>query len=343
MIKYGKTYRDISVLKADFVNENSEHLKENNRIASIYKEQPKRKFCKICRQNISHKKMFKSHGLEYFICENCGHVNGQYMETADLTTKFYEKWDYGKNYRVDEKIKYDDRLQRVYVPKVEFLIDSLKESGVDPSGFMFLDVGAGSGYFAGALRKKNLKSHGIEVSKEQVEYGNKMLGEKLLLHISQNGGVTKEILSSNAEVISFIGVLEHIVNLDEILDAVSKNDHIKFIYFSVPMFSYSVFFESVSDDIFNRLLGGTHTHIFTDSSLEYLYKKFKWEKISEWRFGTDAADLLRIITVKMLNSGNLYLADLFNEKYSLILDEIQLLMDRGHFCSETHVLVRKTS
>ena len=63
--------------------------------------------------------------------------------------------------------------------------------------------------------------------------------------------------------------------------------------------------------------------------------------MGEWRFGTDIVDLLRTIMVTLQNNGNVYLSEIFQEKSSRILDDMQLLIDKNNFCSEIHLLVRK--
>lgn len=221
------------------------------------------------------------------------------------------------------------------------MIESLSEDKVDYHSLKYLDIGAGSGYFVGALRDLGLNTYGIEISGRQVEYGNTMLGDNLLQCIAPKD-VLDHIRTSDANVASFIGVLEHLTDMNEVIEAVSNNPSIRYMYFSVPMFSYAVAFEAINDNIYSRVLGGGHTHLFTDESLSYMYKKYGWSVISEWRFGMDASDLYRIMLMRLKCMGNDYLAEVFIEKYSPILDDIQLIMDQKRFSSETHVLVKKS-
>ena len=336
--KYGKKYGSVASLKEDFCTKNDEHLGENNRIALIYSEQPKRTFCKVCEKElVGHR--FYSHGLSYTICERCGHVNGEYLETADFSMRVYEELDYGYNYREEDRAGYEKRMDTIYVPKAEFLCNVLKNEDAQKQAEV-LDVGAGSGYFVGALVKRGINAKGVEISSRQVEFGNRMLGEQLL-YCTSSDGVVNEIRDTKANVISFIGVLEHVVNLWEVLNAVNENSSIEYVFFSVPMFSYSVIIEALNPNVFNRLLGGTHTHIFSDESLKYLYNRLKWQVVGEWRFGTDVADFIRATSVNLNKSNNELLCGLFNEKFCNVLDDIQMVLDKSHFCSEIHVLAKK--
>lgn len=48
----------------------------------------------------------------------------------------------------------------------------------------------------------------------------------------------------------------------------------------------------------NLMLGGGHTHLFTEKSIQYLYNKFDWNRLGEWRLGTDSADWMRAVMVE---------------------------------------------
>lgn len=343
MVKYGKSNNDIKAFKTDFTTQNDKLVSDIDRIAKIYSEQPIRKFCKICKSpiDVTGNSSFCSHGIKYIRCAHCGHINGEFEETFDFTTRMYENAEYGMAYKSDGQEIYNKRLASIYTPKVEFLTEALANYDVDISNLSVLDVGAGSGYFVGALIKKNIDASGIEVSKSQVDYGNKML-EGSHLTCQSERDVPNVIRNAKADVISFIGVLEHVINFSDVIDAINNNDNIKYIYFSVPMFSYAIFLEALNPNVFNRNLGGAHTHIFTEESLEYLYRENKWDVLGEWRFGTDSADIMRTIVVNLEKDDNMFLAEIFRTKYESILDDIQLIFDLNKFCSEIHVLVKKS-
>lgn len=339
--KYGKSYGDIASIKTNFTADNNELLKKNDRIRNLYIKQPKRITCKLCGKGLANHKVFKSHGIKYYICENCGHINGEFLETSEFTRNMYEKSTYGKTYySVEEKTDYLERMQRIYLPKVKFMEEVFCDADIDYNKFKFLDVGAGSGYYVGALANEGLFATGIEVGASQVDYGNKMLGKDCLVCINENE-IPFRIESATEDVVSFIGVIEHMIDPHKALKAVRDNKNIKYIFFSVPMLSYSVISEAVSPSVFNRQLGGGHTHIFTDSSLAFLYEKYSLEVLGEWRFGTDMADLFRSTFVKLEQDDNMELSKIFKEHFGQILDEMQLVIDKSKFCSEIHVVAKK--
>lgn len=264
--KYGKSYLPIMKYKEDFLDENDAFLIEGERICRIYQTQPERTQCKVCGEKISSLcKSFVHHDIKYFICHKCGHVNGEFLETDDFSRKVYQESDYGLVYREDRKEEYNARVKDIYIPKAEFLLECLKEgSGKDTNALSFLDVGAGSGYFVNALHYFGVNAKGIEISQKQVDYGNAMTEREIITQCNQEN-IKNVIVESDADVVSFIGVLEHIIDLHEVLSSVNKNPNIRYIYFSVPLMSYSVVFEAAEEDVYNRLLGGgrrTYTSVF---------------------------------------------------------------------------------
>lgn len=183
---------------------------------------------------------------------------------------------------------------------------------------------------------------GIEVSQRQVDYGNAMSENKIITQCDQEN-IENMIAVADADVISFIGVLEHIINLHNVLQNVNKNSNIKYIYFSVPLMSYSVAFEAAEEDVYNRLLGGSgaHTHLFSDDSVKYLCDLYGWSIVGQWKFGTDMADMLRMIMVKLEQKGQKELSLLFKESFTKIMDDLQFIIDRNGLPSEIHVIAEK--
>jgi len=109
---------------------------------------------------------------------------------------------------------------------------------------------------------------GLEVSSDQINYGKrifKSLNKKTdHLKFIETNEVLGVIKKTDANCISLIGVLEHLVNLKEFLNAIKLNKKIQYIFLCVPMFSLSSIVENNFPDIFNRHLGGGHTHLFTE-------------------------------------------------------------------------------
>ena len=149
------------------------------------------------------------------------------------------------------------------------------------------------------------------------------------------------IRRTDANVISAIGVLEHLVHLDENIDAVRENQNVRYLFASVPMFSFSSCFEVAFANGYNRHTGGTHTHLFTNESVARMAQRMGFEIAYEWRFGSDINDLYRFLMVSMQKNNNEEFAGYFSEKFIPLMDDLQAVLDRSEFSSELHFILRR--
>lgn len=144
---------------------------------------------------------------------------------------------------------------------------------------------------------------------------------------------------TDRQVLVAIGVLEHVYNMREIFSSIKQNLNIEYLYFSVPLFSLSVFFEMMFSDVYNRQLGGSHTHLFTFESINNMNKEFNFEIVGQWFFGMEIADLYRFMQVR-LQHDNTQVLDIFQEKFSKSIDSLQKVVDEAEFASEVHMVVK---
>ena len=345
--KYSKSVGDIIKIKSDFFEKNEEMLKLSAHQADALLAQPKRAVCKICHGKIGEdagqEVLYQSQRMRYFLCSICGHVNSEYEDNEDFAARVYIDDDYLANYSESDRKKYEARRDTIYIPKAEFLTDALREDGLRKKDIKLLDDGAGSGYFVSALKKLGLEQvDGIEISEPQVQFANTMNGEDILTQVDAPD-IASIIGKADVNVVSFIGVLEHITNLDEILEALKNNKRIRYIYFSVPMFSMSCVFEAAHQNCYNRHAGGTHTHLFTESSIKYMADSIGFEEYAVWKFGSDMMDLYRMICVCLDQNGNGKLREMFGERFLPMLDEMQEIIDRHEQASEIHMIIKRKS
>lgn len=343
--QYGKASSPLIEQKQSFFTENDKHIIAQRKIANIYTQQPLRMSCKNCNYRLKKDIDFVKDGIEYKICETCSHLNGAYEDTDVFCNAVYigdDGEDYAQNYMVKDVDNYQKRLNSIYIPKAEFLYKSLLDDNQDPHKIRYLDFGTGSGYFVEALNKLGLKNiSGTEVSRFQVDFGNKMIGSNLLsVHEIEN---TNNLLrETGADLVSMIGVLEHLQDPRGAIESIKNNKKIKYLYISVPLFSLAVFLEIMSNDVYHRQLHGGHTHLYTKKSLEYLSKEFGFDIISEWWFGTDLVDLYRHIFIDLENKQcSKLLIDSFKEMMLPLIDSMQIEIDKKHSSSEVHLLLKK--
>jgi len=341
--KYGKSLGDILDIKTSFISKNFDLYNENIQLASVALAQPKREKCKNCNEELINKVDFFKQGIGYKFCGNCNHLNGDFEDTEYFAKAVYvdEMTDYSKYYSEESLIAWEARVEKIYNPKANFLSECL-DNDFDIDTDEVIDIGAGSGYFIKALLNSGFNNiRGYEVSSNQVKLANSMLNNDLVIEVGINDLVSV-ISNTRAKMISMIGVLEHLTNPREILNAISENPHIKYYYISVPLFSFSVFFEIMKDNMFNRHLAGGHTHLYTNESIEYFCNEFNLSIKGKWQFGADAMDLYRmaLITLEEKNVSK-DLIEMFSKKYLQSIDEIQLSLDKTEFSSEVHVVMKK--
>jgi 2-polyprenyl-3-methyl-5-hydroxy-6-metoxy-1,4-benzoquinol methylase len=341
-IKFGKSFKDVDKIKSNFFSQNLKLLRDQNKINNLYRSQPKRRYCKACEKKLKGE-FFINHKTKFIQCKNCSHINGTHEDTNKFANKIYidEKVSYSKSYYEKNVKDFKLRQKKIYDPKVNFLKNNFK----DHTKIKVLDIGAGSGYFVASLLDKKFKDAiGLEVSKNQIEFG-----KKIFKHIRKNPNkiqnttyedLKKHIKNTDFNCISLIGVLEHLVDMSEIMQLIKKNKKIKYLYVLVPMFSLICTIESIFSNVFNRHLGGGHTHLFTERSLKDFMFRFGFREHASWWFGTDMHDLFRSFIIQTQEKKFKPLEKMTLETKNLI-DNLQLEFDKKKLCSEVHMLLKR--
>jgi SAM-dependent methyltransferase len=338
--KYSKSSDFYLLTKKIFFNNNDQLLLEALKKNKLYASQPIRKLCKICENLLPSTVDFHSHGIDYVFCVKCSHLNGKFNDSEDFYYQLYTQSG-GVEYNSEGYIDSDfhKRAIDIYMPKIDFLISILP-----PKKYQILDIGCGGGYFVYAALLKNFVAEGIDVSNTSINFGNKQLMHLINsnpLRLESEEGFFDAIKNSNADIISAIGVLEHIRKPQKFFEAFRKSNA-QFLYYSVPMFSFSVILENIFKEIFPRQLSVDHTHLFTENSISKMNELIGVRSIAEWRFGTDAIDLYRHSLLSLSkNNSSQKMIDYLNFGLGEIKDELQAVFDRHHFSSEIHCITAK--
>ena len=343
--QYGKQSTALIIQKRSFFEENKKHIMKQREISNVYIKQRERKLCKNCDKELSKIPDFTKDKISYKICSVCTHLNGSFEDSDEFCELVYTSNDgksYAQNYDSENLDNYNYRVSSIYIPKAEFLYTSLKSINENPCALKYLDYGSGAGYFVSALSKIGIRGiKGIEVSRSQVDLGNKMIG-KDLLSVHSLGESEKILSDTRSNVVSMIGVLEHLQHPRKSLESILKNQNIKYLYISVPLFSLSVYLEMLQDNVFHRQLHGGHTHLYTEESLQFLSDEFQLEIVSEWWFGTDIVDLYRNLLINLEEKNvSSNLKNQYKKMMSQFMDSMQLEIDKKHYSSEVHMLLKK--
>lgn len=342
--KYGKDLGDIFELKKGFIEHNKTLYENQKKIAKVACKQMEREKCKNCNHILEKEIDFVKQTIGYKICTICGHLNGIYEDTQEFAHAVYveDETNYYSNTLYNSKSKklWLDRVKSVYDPKSYFLEENISKS--INKNELIVDVGAGSGYFLQALRNSGFNNiKGYEVSEKQVSLANVMLGSGLV-ELIELDEIKDIVLNTSAKVITMIGVLEHLVHPRKILSAIKNNRNIEYIYISIPLFSYSIFFELLKEDMFHRQLSGGHTHLYSEQSIEYFCEEFNFDIVGKWQFGADCMDLYRLLLLNLKEKNvSEKVVEIFNDKFKEIMNNLQLVLDKADFSSEVHLILKK--
>ncbi len=338
IIKFSKPSVAVIRNKKSFFHENEKHLKHVQQVNKIYSQQPLRKNCKTCDELIGKVDIIVQN-IEYSYCSNCGHFNGYYEDTIDFARSMYSKEE-GKEYAKNYIENYDSRVEDIYLPKVKFLLEVLKNEN-DDNNLSLTDVGCGGGHFVKACENMNLSATGYDTNQELIKLGSSKLNSNKLIYEDMDK-INSIIEFNDSKILSLVGVLEHVMKPLEVLEAFSKSKS-QYLYLQVPLFSFSVLLESMNPDIFPRQLNAGHTHLYTDQSINFLCKKFNFEKKGEWWFGTDMVDLYRHLQVKV-ESKNKELKDkLVKDLFGSLIDDVQNIFDKKKLCSGVNMVIKNNS
>ena len=147
-VRYGKSNAEYIKGKGHYFDRaaNSYWVSQAVAVSAKYAEQPRRDKCVICESRLG-KPAFRYLGADYALCGNCEHLNGLNEDTVEFSKFLYEH-DQGGAAIVYEDETADASMHRVrsiYLPKANFLIDTLRSAGADPSSLRYVDFGAGLG------------------------------------------------------------------------------------------------------------------------------------------------------------------------------------------------------
>lgn len=345
LVRYGKPLgNSFWSQKEAFLSPSRERCKKYiDSFSDLYSSQPLRTLCKNCENLLPEDAAFSKGNIRYKICTVCGHLNGAHQDTDEFCRALYSEdvSDYSKVYGSADKNNYFVRMNDVYAPKVDFLRDALNNFSENLAELCVADIGAGAGYFVSALKRAGVEnSVGYEVSKKLIAQAQ-ALGEIVLCEIDIKNVVH---LASNidADLVSLIGVLEHVPEPRKLLASIVENSRVRYVYMSLPLYSPAVFFESISDLVIPRHLTGGHTHLYTERSIAYFCDEFGLDVVGEWWFGLDVFDFIRSVaaTLQEKDSG---LLSAFMDLIKPAADDIQLALDRRKMSSEVHLLLKKSN
>ena len=302
---------------------------------------PVRRYCVLCNKPLDFCEDIYHRSIKFKQCKNCGHVQSFNSVTDAYESLVSKTLGYDEIYPNLSSSEYESRCARVYEPKANWVFQCLSRLDIEPLNLRWCDVGCGSGMFLKALQNSGVSQFkGFDVDEHNLSIARQFVGTE---RIEKNtGGVERIFDTFEADIYTSFFVLEHIENMDKIIDALSRKRSGTFFAFAVPVFGFITMFESVVESHYPRSLDGMlHTQIFTEASISYFLEASGYEVMSEWHFGQDATDFYRFLSG---NIKNLYPEEFRNDllkKLKDLVDPIQTIVDRGHLSDSRHILAIK--
>ena len=339
--KIGKSADFILEYQPHLLSGIDSHIADQENFESSYIEAPFRTNCVVCNTQIGSTD-FSRNKIEYSFCDLCGHLNGNHQLSDELADATYDSqteqsMKYDKLY-IMSKEKFLDSVSTIYTPKAEFIRDSLANSATG-LGMKILDYGTGSGHMVKALRDVGFTNvEGIDPMKTTIDFGESVMGIEGLSRIQIQDSL-EFLKQTTSELIVMICTLPHVTNQNETLLAMIENPSVKYTFQKLPMFSLEAMLDVTSPGTNSRVLAGAHTHLYTESSLNFIENKYGLKRVSEWRFGSDILDLYRNILIKLNRAHSTErLKGNFSASFLPMINELQKVVDSNNYSSEIHLL-----
>lgn len=339
--RYGKSSEGILNVRQSFFDENEGSLRLVKSQASIYVAQPRRLRCKLCAGRLPDAPDFTKLSIPYASCPCCGQLNGLHEDTDAFCRAVYLDASYATYYGSGDAERYRYRTDAIYRPKVDFLAEALAADGHALTELSYADFGSGSGYMVAALLAAGAdRTVGVEVSPHQVAYAKQMVANDRF-RLIDIADTTVTVRNLDAEVVTIIGVLEHLQDQRAVLQALRENLRIKYVLLCVPLYGLCVFLEMAFPHIHPRHLIADHTHLFTEQSLRWMEQAYGFSRRAEWWFGSDMLDLYRQVLVSLSREpGTSEMGEEWTRRMRPLIDPMQLAIDKQKLASEVHLVLR---
>ncbi len=341
--KFSKTSKDILLESKNWSKDESKILKNQTLISQHLNNQPFRNNCLLCRKVAPKERDFLHRNVEYFMCSKCNHIQTLRLPPDDYPHKHLGK-GFETIYPKLSKSSFQSRRDRIYLPKLEWIISVLEDQNLIQNKFEFvewLELGCGAGYFLNALQSKGIeKIKGFDENSLLVKEANRQCTNKVAF-ITKD--IFQELDKASSNIVCAFFVLEHINNGNDIWKKLSSMPKGTIFVFSVPTFSFSTVLECGIDDIAARNLDNVlHTQIYTDQSIDYCLEEYGFKKCAEWLFGQDSQELCSMILKKIKPNINSKLFNKVSSQFERLIDPIQEIIDKSRFCDARHIIAIKS-
>ncbi len=339
---YSKPSADIALETRGWTSREQETLAFQRTVSQHLQDAPAREECLLCASSLAAAERIRHRGIDYRFCTVCGHL----QSAARLPPGY--PWSIAASgfetvYPALDAKAFASRRDRIYLPKLEWALARLEEAGISREEALassWLELGCGGGYFLGALQRSGVTDLlGLDENESLVNNARNVVGEQAARCTRD---MTAELSASQARIIVAFFVLEHLENASEFLQLLANKPAGTIFLMAVPTFGLSTLLEAAFDGYAARNLDSVvHTQLYTDRSLDYAAAVAGYEKVAEWLFGQDAADLCRVLVNRVGESCSKGMRAVLEGQLAELVDPLQAVIDKSRLCDARHLLLIK--
>jgi len=343
--RFGKPAGDIAIESGARSDADTAILEVQRQAQEILAAAQPRAECLLCGVTLEGATLFDHRHVNYVRCTVCGQVQTQACPPTGYPEEFSGTALFENVYPRLPADAYISRRDRIYKPKLEWILDVLRSEGWSEARLKaanWTELGAGAGYFLHALTDFGASSiAGVEASPSLVELANAMLDRSVVRHHETD--LSDAVHTTDSEIYVAFFVVEHIDPAQEFWRAMADKPSGTVFAFAVPCMGISTLMETASGEHAARNLDSVlHTQLYTDRSIAYALDSAGYAMKGRWTFGQDADDLVRLLISRLSMRMEATMISEISARLAELIDPLQEVIDRGMMSDARHVLAVKT-
>jgi 2-polyprenyl-3-methyl-5-hydroxy-6-metoxy-1,4-benzoquinol methylase len=337
--EFSKPSADIRKESAQRFRSDQAEFKRQQRVLETSRRFPKRRLCIVCARALKGDEFVHRRNV-FIVCSSCGH-----LQSARVPPSSSEPFGFHTVYPSLSARQYRERKERIYTPKLQWIVRSLRRLGSSPrqlKTLRWVEIGAGAGYFLSALGDYGATNFsGFDSNRKLVAVANRALKSNRVRH-EREPRLSKAIQKYPADIYVGFFVLEHVEDAHAFFRQLKRLPKGTVFVFAVPVFGLSVLLDGAFEHNFARQLDGiVHRQLYTDESIRYGVELAGLTIVAEWIFGQDADDLSRFLLQNLeRNASTRWFRDV-SRKVMGVQDGIQQVLDRARLADQRHVIAIK--
>jgi 2-polyprenyl-3-methyl-5-hydroxy-6-metoxy-1,4-benzoquinol methylase len=338
IIKYSKNSTDTQKEATIRLKEDNQRFQKQLNETNTLLDGKSRKKCLLCEEELKGE-YFTHRNIVFVSCSHCGHI-----QTVINPPNGYPNQKFSSIYPQLSVQEYQDRKTRIYRPKLDWILYSLKEFGYSMDQIKqmsWIEMGAGGGYFLSALLDTGMQNiKGFEKDALLVKSACSHISKEYIVHYEND--LCKAVDDFPADIYLAFFILEHIVDPKSFFLKLKNLPRGTIFVFSVPVFGFSCLLENAFQENYARNLDCVvHTQLYTDKSINYCMEASGFEIVAKWIFGQDAEDLIRFVTLNISKRFSAPLIEKMTKDFVRLQNNLQECFDRLELSDQRHIIAIK--